>query len=265
MQVERVRGARCGSFVSRPGCVVFRAHSGRSQTPADAPSTRRSLQVCWRVFGECKCSRVSLEISPNHLGEERPGENGRRIPELNLREGGGLGPVAQALFASWRTRMATRTVISDWWFCWHVWACSCGSANLCSSWRVRCYVFWSILAQHACARVKVHLTGKIPLIWGLRLTEAGLWRRHFPREVFKGLLKQWLLVCFVQCQGLRERSARAITLCWCPSIIFVVDSTLRMEGAARCVLGVVTKSLSFAVNSLQEPWKDRPHGWTRRN
>ena len=32
MQVERVRGARCGSFVSRPGCVVFRAHSGRSHT-----------------------------------------------------------------------------------------------------------------------------------------------------------------------------------------------------------------------------------------
>ena len=95
MQVERVRGAaRCGSFVSRPGCVVFRAHSGRSQTPADAPSTRRSLQVCWRVFGEWKCSRVSLEISPNHLGEERPGEDGRRIPELNLRDGGGLGPVA---------------------------------------------------------------------------------------------------------------------------------------------------------------------------
>jgi hypothetical protein len=25
-----------------------------------------------------------------------------------------------------------------------------------------------------------------------------------------------------------------------------------MEGAARCVLGVVTKSLSFALNSLQE-------------
>ena len=90
-------------------------------TPAaDAPSTRRSLQVCWRVFGECKCSRVSLEISPNHLGEERPGEDGRRIPELNLREGGGLGPVAQALFASWRTRMATRTVSSDWWFWWNV-------------------------------------------------------------------------------------------------------------------------------------------------
>ena len=50
--------------------------------------------------GSLKCSRVSLEISPNHLGEERPGEDGRRIPELNLGEGGGLGPVAQALFAS---------------------------------------------------------------------------------------------------------------------------------------------------------------------